>query len=217
MRYGGGGRERGFTAVELVVTVTVLGLIAVPLLMSLSGAIRIAPESSARASQAADRFFLSDTFTKDITNATGTATDTMTTTNVTACSDVASTEILKMQTFTAPPATAFATPDTTPGKLGTVTYTATITDGALEITRKSGAGGADSRVVTVGWCRPGDTDVITVETCDGTGTGTCTGNGSVTHESVAVVLKIRPRPADPIEEVRFATALGRTAPTTTVP
>jgi type II secretory pathway pseudopilin PulG len=61
--------ERGMTAVELVIVVVILGLIGVPLAMSLTSALRTVPEANKRSASAANRFFLSDTWARDSLNA----------------------------------------------------------------------------------------------------------------------------------------------------
>ena len=61
--------ERGFTLVELLTAIVVLGLIMAPLTMAVVQAMRVVPQSNTRTGVATDAARLLTTFTRDIGNA----------------------------------------------------------------------------------------------------------------------------------------------------
>lgn len=198
MRVGSARRgDGGMTSIELVVTVAILGVVTVPLLMSLNGAIRIAPEAGARAARAADRGFLANSFAEDTTNGKSVTTPTpdgpATTKPCTETTD----EVLNITTNRLNGATLADSQ---------VTYTLTIsapvgTTSAVTITRTEGG---VAREVTVGSCQSDDTNVVVVSAA------TTAGASDLIHTTVDLQLRIRPRANDPIEVVDFKGAFGKT-------
>src|SRR5262249_19338918 len=61
--------EHGFTAVELIAAIAILTIIVVPVGMGLVQAMKVVPQSDARTTVAAQRFFLTDAFAHDTANA----------------------------------------------------------------------------------------------------------------------------------------------------
>jgi prepilin-type N-terminal cleavage/methylation domain-containing protein len=215
--------ERGFTLTEVVVTVTILGLIAVPLCASLLQAVKIAPETSARATRAQDRQFLADSF----------ATDTGRAVSVTMFHPSSQTAIDISSTGSATrtlPCTAFAGakklftlsvaslkfPDeaSAPGNdylydQHDVTYSAEITTTgeitSVKITRTDSI----PDTVTVGYCTANAPNVITYATA----TKSCALACTLQHQSIDMNLKIQPQAQDPVEQVEFEGAIAKSTGT----
>jgi prepilin-type N-terminal cleavage/methylation domain-containing protein len=199
---------RGFTAVEVVVAVTILALIAFPLAMTVTQALELGPEGNARSRSASNRFFMTDTWARDTLNShtvTFPAQDN-TPQNV-------------LCPFWAPP-----------GGSTSPVYEATWNDGSSITTVRydavfgyaAGSGPGTQAVFAVEIRRTENGAPATVArgTCDFAGywAGELVSPVSVTKQNVAgdlhveirLVLRLRPAPGMPIETVDYEGALGMT-------
>ena len=194
--------ERGFTAVELIIVVVILGLIAVPLSMSVTQALKLMPEANARSTSASTRFFLTDTWARDTLNTTTITTPATDGTSFGWCP-------------------LFQTSGTQPF------FETNWKDGATTISVKYEAvyatppGGGSIRRVDVRRTENGSPDIVATGYCDAYAFATSNPqvhawdltnqlvNGDL-HRRVRLTLHLSPRPGDPIESVDFEGALGKT-------
>jgi prepilin-type N-terminal cleavage/methylation domain-containing protein len=210
--------DSGMTMIEMVVTITILGIIAVPLFMSVSGALRFAPEASARSARASDRYFLADSFERDTTNASSvtlTKTDGSGDVDLAdgtgkveiGCGTVSDATVLTLNVVEATLNSASVADDYTTSAHA-VTYKITISQlatapalGTVKFQRTSNGATKD---VTVGYCTWGDAKVVVLSSA------TKSGTQGLQHQSVDLSMKIAPQPSDSIEQVEYKGAFGKT-------
>ena len=197
----GGGDQRGFTVVEMVTCVVLMGIVVAPLALAVSQAINLVPEDRARSEAAIDRSLVLNRFSDDLANASG----------------------FFWNVLPVPGEHVHACPATGAGPVhlfvpvwegNAAIYTATFvptggTTTRVEVNRapfSGGAAGTDSTVLT-GYCDPADgappIDVHRVAPDVSGEVGTLPSE----YERLRVILRLRSQPDDAVEVTNFEAML----------
>lgn len=190
--------ESGFTVVEMITCVVLMGIVVAPLTLALLQAITLVPANKVRTQAAIDRTFVLNRFSDDVANAQGFLWDLFPTRgeHAQACPATAADAVLAFPYW---------------GGDGAI-YRARFAPGsgatAVRVTRQPVTGGVprtESDVLT-GYCVPGDGQApVEVHRIAPDPAGLA--GPPSEYERLRLLVRVRPGPADPVETVDLEATL----------